>query len=210
MPLFLQLVHHLRNTAGTSAPIVHRRADAAGAGEPPEMFKTVWGSVVSQLRSEPVVGPNMQLIFRHQVQPWHPSSTLTHEAALAVQQLAPDSFWDFAAALFAVQGDFFDVNVVGEPRNKTYSRLARLAAQSVDVAEDEVYALLAVPDKPAPDGSLDVGNQVTKNLTIVVKMARLVGVHVSPTVITNGIIANEITSLWTTEQWMEYLKKLVS
>jgi hypothetical protein len=37
--------------------------------------------------------------------------------------------------------------------------------------------------------------------------ARLVGVHVSPTVIFNGIVENSISSGWTKEQWDEWLQK---
>lgn len=148
------------------------------------------------------------------MQPWHPSSTLTHEAALAVLRLTQnsspgDKFAAFSAALFGAQRDFFDVNVVNEARNATYRRLARLAAGAVEgVDEDEVYRLLEVPDKPVGD-SLNVGNAVTDDLKVVVKMARLVGVHVSPTVIFDGVVANEISSSWTKEQWIEWLKKSV-
>ena len=57
--------------------------------------------------------------YRQQIQPWHPSSTLVHEAGVAVLQTQPDKFWEFSKALFDKQGDYFDVNVVNEPRNKT-------------------------------------------------------------------------------------------
>lgn len=63
----------------------------------------------------------MQFIFRQQIQPWHPSSTLVHEAGVAVLRLAPSKFWDFSAKLFEQQKEYFDVNVVNEPRNDTYS-----------------------------------------------------------------------------------------
>jgi hypothetical protein len=42
-----------------------------------------------------------------------------------------------------------------------------------------------------------------------IEMARLVGIHVSPTVVFNGVVANEISSSWTSEQWSEWLKKNV-
>lgn len=49
------------------------------------------------------------MIFRHQIQPWHPSSTLVHEAALAVGLIAPEGFWDYSKALFDCQETYFDV-----------------------------------------------------------------------------------------------------
>jgi hypothetical protein len=38
----------------------------------------------------------VKVIFRLQVQPWHASSTLTHEAGLAVLRASPDNFWTFS------------------------------------------------------------------------------------------------------------------
>jgi protein-disulfide isomerase len=150
----------------------------------------------------------LELVFRHQVQPWHPSSTLVHEAGVAVQRLAPARFWDFSDALFKRQKEFFDVNVVNETRNQTYKRLAEIAG-GVGVDADEVYDLLKISDKAGDDGSLNIGNAVTNDFKVLVKMARLVGVHVSPTVIFDGVVANDISSSWTKEQWADFLTKNV-
>ncbi|KAI0907183.1 hypothetical protein F4824DRAFT_86860 [Ustulina deusta] len=169
-------------------------------------FNTIYNVVAPLIRSNPTWASNVQLIFRQQIQPWHPSSTLTHEAAAAVLQVAPEKYWVFSGALFKDQQSYFDVNVVNETRNQTYRRLAKLAA-SVGVDEAAVYDRLAIPDKPADDGSLNVGNKVTNDLKVFIKTARLVGVHVSPTVIFDGVVANDISSGWTKEQWEEWLTK---
>ena len=173
------------------------------------MFTTLHTSLIPRLRPSPL-GCRVQFIFRPQIQPWHPSSTLTHEAGLAVARLAPDRFWDFAAALFADQKSYFDVSVVNETRNATCRRLARLAADSVGLDEGEVYGLLAVAESPAEDGGLNGGNGVTDDLKVVVKMARLTGVHVSPTVLLDGVEAREISSGWTADQWVEWLGQKVA
>lgn len=170
-----------------------------------KQFKTFVTDVAPKIRSNPKLGPKLQVIFRQQVQPWHPSSTLVHEAALAVQKLAPGKFWQFSEALFNDQKAYFDVNVVNETRNETYKRLAKLGASSAGVNEDELYKLLAIPDKAGEDGSLNSGNGVTNDLKVVIKMARLVGVHVSPTVIFDGVVNNEISSSWTVDQWLKWL-----
>lgn len=120
-------------------------------------------------------GPQLQVIFRQHIQPWHPSSTLTHEAGAAVLRLAPAKFWDFSAALFKCQTDYFDENVVNETRNQTYERLARVAG-SVGVDERKVLDLLKIPDSPGQDGQLNAGNQVTNDIKWMVK----VGVHPYP------------------------------
>ncbi|GAP88764.1 hypothetical protein SAMD00023353_1201880 [Rosellinia necatrix] len=169
-------------------------------------FNTIYNVVAPLIRSNPKWSGGVQFIFRQQIQPWHPSSTLTHEAAVAVLQAAPEKYWAFSDALFKDQASYFDVNVVNETRNQTYRRLAKLASD-VGVDETAVYDRLAIPDKPADDGSLNIGNKVTNDLKVLVKMARLVGVHVSPTVIFDGVVANDISSGWTKEQWEEWLTK---
>ena len=115
--------------------------------------------------------------------------------------------------MFSQQKSFFDVNVVHESRNETYRRLAKVASEALEdilgEEEEEVYSLLEIPDKPAEDGSLNVGNAVTNDLKLLVKMARLVGVHVSPTVVFDGVVAGEISSSWTGEEWRVWLGRNV-
>lgn len=166
--------------------------------------------MVPAIRSNQALAQKVQVIFRQQIQPWHPSSTLVHEAGIAVLRLAPSRFWDFSAALFDAQKEYFDVNVVNETRNNTYKRLAQLAEKSAGVSADEVYKLLVISDKPGEDGSLNTGNGVTNDLKVTVKMARLVGVHVSPTVVFDGVVNNDISSGWSKEQWTEWLGKNVA
>ncbi|KAI0021153.1 thioredoxin-like protein [Xylariomycetidae sp. FL0641] len=171
-----------------------------------KQFLTLYDDVLPLIRGNPRWAANLQLLFRPQVQPWHPASTLAHEAGVAVLQAAPARFWDFAALLMRRQEEFFDARVVNEARNQTYRRLARIAAE-VGVGEDEVYQRLVVSDRPAEDGSLNAGNRTTDDLKVLVKMARLVGIHVSPTVLFDGVVAGDISSSWTKEQWREWLEK---
>lgn len=133
------------------------------------MFKTVYHDVYPIVREK--YADRVQFIFRQQIQPWHPSSTLVHEAALAVAKLAPDSFYPFSDQLFEEQTAYFDVNVVHEPRNKTYERLAKLAVR-IGVDEDKILKTLRIDDKPGPDGSLNTGNEVTNDLKLLVKVPR--------------------------------------
>ena len=137
-----------------------------------------------------------------------------HEAAFAVMRLEserfPDPagrFWRFSASLFVTQKEYFDVSVVNETRNQTYRRLAKLGAKYVGVDEEQMYKLLEVSDKPGQDGALNTGNQVTDDVRIETKMARVIGAHVTPTVFFNGVEEKSISSGWSGEQWMEWLKK---
>lgn len=167
-----------------------------------KMFNTIYNSV------RPVIETKYQsklwVLFRQHIQPWHPSSTLTHEAGAAVLKLAPEKFWAFSAVLFEHQKQFFDANVVNETRNETYKRLAAIAG-SVGVDEQQVLDLLIVSDKPGKDGGLNSGNGVTNDIKLMVKANRVIGVHVSPTVFFNGIEEKNIGSSFTPAQWEDWL-----
>ena len=137
------------------------------------MYNTLYTYILPSIESK--YDGKLQVVFRQQIQPWHPSSTLTHEAGVAVLKLAPEKFYKFSADLFEKQKEFFDVNVVNETRNKTYERLAKIAG-SVGIEEGKVLDLLRVPDKPGPDGDLNVGNGVTNDIKIMVKVCPHIGI----------------------------------
>ena len=120
---------------------------------------------------------------------------------------APKSFWTFSQKLFEQQKEYFDVNVVNESRNETYKRLAKLAGSVDGVDETTILDLLLVPDKPDKDGGLNIGNKVTDDVKFMVKANRVTGVHVTPTVLFNGVEERSISSSWTYEQWDQWLQK---
>lgn len=101
------------------------------------------------------------------MQPWHPSSTLVHEAAVAVLRIAPEKFWEFSEALFKKQTEYFDEAVVDETRNQTYKRLAALAG-SVGIDEGKVYELLEVKNGEPRNA----GNQVSNDFKFIIKVRR--------------------------------------
>lgn len=171
-----------------------------------KMFLTLSNEILPTL--DETFPQKVQFIFRQQIQPWHPSSTLCHEAAAAVLRLAPEKFWKYSKILFEHQKEYFDVNVVKEVRNETYKRLGKLAAE-VGVDEGQVYGLLEISDKPGEDGALNIGNGVTDDVKVMVKVNRLMGVHVTPTVLFNGVVENSISSSFTGQQWQEWLEKNV-
>ncbi|KAH8701160.1 thioredoxin-like protein [Talaromyces proteolyticus] len=148
----------------------------------------------------------LQVIFKQQIQPWHPSSTLVHEAGAAVLKVAPEKFWEFSEALFQKQTDFFDLNVVNETRNDTYKRLAEIAA-SVGVDSKQVFDLLVIA--PREGGHLNGGNGVTDDIKLMIKANRVIGVHVSPTVFFDGIEERSISSSFSVSQWDDWLRNNV-
>ncbi|KAE9368497.1 hypothetical protein N431DRAFT_347980 [Stipitochalara longipes BDJ] len=172
-----------------------------------KMFNTVYSSVIPLIKQK--YASKVQILFRQQIQPWHPSSTLVHEAGVAVLKLEPGKFWEFSKALFDDAKSFYDVNVVNETRNQTYQRLSKIGAK-VGISEQKMFDLLKISDKPAEDGSLNTGNKVTNELKVLVKMNRMQGIHVTPTVVFDGVVENGISSSFSGEQWEEWLEKNIA
>jgi len=172
-----------------------------------KMFDTVYDGVFPAVENK--YSDKVQFIFRQQIQPWHPSSTLVHEAGAAVLQTQPEKFWEFSKALFDKQTEYFDANIVHEPRNKTYERLAKLAG-SVGIDDKKIYGLLEISDKPDSEGGTNSGNKVTNDIKLMTKATRLQGVHVTPTVLFNGNVENGISSSFSKGDWEEWLEKNVA
>jgi hypothetical protein len=176
------------------------------------------------------VYPNVSFIFRNQVQPWHPSSTMVHEASLAVERVDPSKFWAFSSALYANQTRYYDSSTATETRLDMYKRLAKLAEESVGVKADEVMKYLYL--EPIEIGSTEghnIGNtvrisryqltKVTDDLKLLTRLGRTSSVHVTPTVLFNGILdpsvssrylPKTISSSFSVDEWHEYLKSKTS
>ena len=80
------------------------------------------------------------------------------------------------------------MNVVSETRNETYSRLAGLAA-GVGVDKDKMYEMLKIPDKPGPNGELNLGNEVTNDFKQMIKV--FVGSYCFFWMETDGVLLTE-------------------
>ncbi|KAH9943187.1 uncharacterized protein BXZ73DRAFT_40210 [Epithele typhae] len=158
----------------------------------------------------PLLGENgkyagkVKVIFRNQVQPWHSSSTLVHEAGLAVARVAPDSFWKFSLALFKNQGEYFDIPTSTMTPVQIREKLATLFAESTGMEAASFGDQLVL--KSTPNG----GTAVTDDLKYTVKFSRQNGIHVSPTVLWDGLVANETSSSWSEREWTDFLEKKVT
>ncbi|THH14304.1 hypothetical protein EW146_g6011 [Bondarzewia mesenterica] len=146
----------------------------------------------------------VKVIVRLQVQPWHASSTLTHEAGLAVIRAAAEQFWPFSILLFQNQTDYFDVPTSEMTPIQIRDKLAILASQVL--TNDEVKTFR---DLLKLKGSANGGVAVTDDLKYNIKFARQNSVHVSPTVLWNGLVASQISSSWGEQEWTNFLAENV-
>ena len=71
----------------------------------------------------------------------------------------------------------------------------------------EMREALLISDKPGEDGALNVGNQVTEGLKWAIKLGRQNGIHVSPTVLWDGVVENSISSSFGEKEWVDFFEK---
>ncbi|KAJ3720568.1 hypothetical protein C8R42DRAFT_608671 [Lentinula raphanica] len=150
-------------------------------------------------------GGKVKVIFRPHVQPWHASSTLVHEAGLAVVRVAPQQFWPFALAFFKQwQGEFSYIPMSTLTPLEVRSKLAKLA-------ESVIGSSLANDFKDLLELKGSYGhNAVTDDLKYTIKFSRQNSIHVSPTVLWDGLVANEISSSWGEKEWNDFLAAKVA
>lgn len=146
-----------------------------------------------------------QWVFQNQPQPWHGQGTWVHEAGIAVGLIEPSKFWEFSKVLFKESEDFYDLNTKDKSRTEIVGKLADLA-QQVNVDKEKVADLLTIQ---SPDGALNGGSKVTNDLKSFIRVGRQNGIHVTPTVVINGLQDPSISSSWTAEQWFQKLDSTV-
>jgi len=161
---------------------------------------------------KPLLGPGgkyegkVKVIVRLHAQPWHATSTITSEAGLAVLRASPENFWPFSLQLFKQQGDYFDVPSQDLSPRQIREKLAQLASNLLSSkALAEVKALLT----PKGGRDLNGGTGVTDDLKYNIKFSRQNGIHVSPTVMWDGLVANEVSSGWEQQDWVNFFESKV-
>ncbi|KAG6868128.1 hypothetical protein C0993_007332 [Termitomyces sp. T159_Od127] len=102
--------------------------------------------------------------------------------------------------LFKNQGDYFDIPTSTLTALEIREKLAKLAGQVIPPAAVEQFKDL-LKLKGTPNG----GNAVTDDLKYTIKFSRQNSIHVSPTVLWDGLVANEVSSSWGTQEWTDFL-----
>ncbi|PPQ63153.1 hypothetical protein CVT24_005793 [Panaeolus cyanescens] len=158
---------------------------------------------------KPLLGPGGQhagkvkLVFRLHPQPWHATSTYVHEAALAALRVSPENFWTFSLALFKHQEQFFDIPTQDLSARQIREKLAELAATVLPADTIPAFKDLLAFKGPG----LNSGNGVTDDLKYNIKFARQNSIHVSPTVLWDGLVAAEVSSGWEEKDWIDFFVK---
>jgi len=160
---------------------------------------------------KPLVSPGgkydgkVKIIIRLQPQPWHASTTFTHEAALAVGRVDPSAFWKFSLALFERQTDYFDHESSTMTPLQIREKLVELASHHIPKGKiEELQQLLKI--KPTPNGGIGVTDDLKYN----VKFSRANSIHVSPSALWDGLIAPDVSSSFGEKEWSAFLQQKVA
>eukprot|EP00531_Pseudo-nitzschia_arenysensis_P011608 CAMPEP_0116116694 /NCGR_PEP_ID=MMETSP0329-20121206/1172_1 /TAXON_ID=697910 /ORGANISM="Pseudo-nitzschia arenysensis, Strain B593" /LENGTH=206 /DNA_ID=CAMNT_0003610201 /DNA_START=134 /DNA_END=754 /DNA_ORIENTATION=+ len=163
------------------------------------MYRTLYEDVLPAIKADKTKEAAIAIKIYHVVQPWHPQSTLVHEAALAIQKV--DTTEAYLAYLLWItkkykDGKFTDEDTWKKSRDEIYSDLT--SGQNKVVETQEILSPKEVTGNS--------GNGVTQDIKWACKHHRAMGVHVTPTVFVNGIEAVQVSSGWKCEDWMTFFE----
>ena len=161
----------------------------------------LWSTVVGENNLPEKYKSRIDFIFRHQIQPWHPQSTLIHTVVMAVAREEPSRLFDAITGLFKRQKEFFDEHVEEKSPIEIYQKI-------LAVLNEETQIQLNIDLFRTKKTEANAGNSLTIDVKYHVKYARKHAIHVSPTVFVDGLEEAQISSQWTVEQWQTYLDKL--
>ncbi|GAB1525524.1 hypothetical protein RhiTH_008687 [Rhizoctonia solani] len=167
-----------------------------------KIYNNAVTAVLRPLFTEGKYASKAKLILRLQPQPWHGSSTFTHEAALAVGRVVPERFLEYATELFKAQEQFFDIPTSTLTPLQIREKLVALAPEGVDKK--------AVADLLELKSTSNGGVSVTDDLKYNIKLGRQNGVHVTPSALWDGLLANDVSSSWGKDEWEKFLETKVT
>jgi len=146
--------------------------------------------------------PNsIQFLHYQYPQPWHAPGAYAAEVSLAVELVDPSKYLATCQHFFEQQQDLcFDCVSYGMTRADMYAKLAAAAADATGVDAAAVYEKVQFLGT-----SPNAGNAVGQLVKWYAKHGRKNGIHVTPTVLVNGIEEPSISSGWSLDAWSEYL-----
>ena len=175
------------------------------------------GGVFDQIRADPGLAAKVEFIFHNVPQPWHPQSPVMHECMFAVSLAVEhdaDLLKKYIRAAFNAFPEFADLHVADKTRKELHLMCADIAAETLgdemggaDVVRKKVLSHLSFDHLTQDEPHMGLG-EVTKLFKFAVKHHRTRGVHVTPTVFMNSIEAPDVSSGWSTGQWMEKLRSV--
>lgn len=173
------------------------------------MFKKVQDELLPRLQSEGL-SEKYNIVFVNVVQPWHGvQSSILHDVSFAVSRVKPELFWKVSRAFFDNMTQFYDTEIEDKSRRELTREVIALVGQVPGISGTDVERiteLVAVAGVKADGSANNVGNGVAKDSKYFARYARTLGVHVTPSVLVNGIYMAQIESSTAAEKIIEILE----
>ncbi|WWD21981.1 hypothetical protein CI109_106469 [Kwoniella shandongensis] len=156
----------------------------------------------------------LSLIPRLYAQPFHYFGPFHIEALLVFGKQYPDLFWDYLLAIYEHQEDFFNQRASNSTPSQARDNLVHLAVSVLESKgkakgpQSKVFGELRdrLENKSSPNG----GNEAMDGLKHNLKIGRQNGIHVTPTVLFDGLKEDSVSSSWGKEEWEKFLSEKFS
>lgn len=126
-------------------------------------------------------------------QPWHTQSAVLHRALAAVFLAKPETAWAYLDALYANADLFTDQNTDSLSADQVLEKAAMLAEKVTGIAHDGFLKLCKSPE-------------VVNELKAHARYARQNSIHVTPSLLFNGVRVVDFSSSWSLEDWTNFLQ----
>ncbi|KAK8846673.1 hypothetical protein IAR55_005760 [Kwoniella newhampshirensis] len=156
----------------------------------------------------------LSLIPRLYAQPFHYFGPFHIEALLVFGEQYPELFWDYLVAIFDHQEEYFTQASSSLTPSQARDKLVHLAVSILEAKgkasgpQSKLFGELR--DKLENKGSPNGGNEATDGLKHSLKIGRQNGIHVTPTVLFDGIKEDSVSSSWGREEWERFLSEKLS
>jgi Thioredoxin len=140
---------------------------------------------------------SVQVRLHPWIQPWHPQSGYLARGVEAAGMISNDAQLRMIDAVYARFDDFVDEKVCNQTPNELYETLTTIAKEQAGIEEKQFRQNYQ-------------SDQVVKCIKWTQKHGRQRSIHVSPTVMINGIIFSDASSSWDVAQWKKVLDPLVA
>ncbi|KAG8906503.1 hypothetical protein FRC01_007995, partial [Tulasnella sp. 417] len=124
---------------------------------------------------------------------------------LAVARVAPDQLLNYLDALYPVNETFYDIPASTLTPVQIREKLVAIAETAIGT-EKVAAANELLKHKSTPNG----GVSVTEELKYSIKVSRQNSIHVSPTVLWDGLIQDQVSSSWGEKEWTDFFNAKVT
>lgn len=159
-----------------------------------KMFKKIDTEILPLLK-EKGLNDKYNIVFVNVIQPWHGfQSSILHDISFAVSKIAPNKFWDISRIFFNNIELFYDTQVINKSRKTLTEEILNLIKNDLSIEDLNKIKELLIIDGENSEKISNMGNSVIKDNKYFTRYHRTLGIHMTPSVMINGILISQIES----------------